>query len=201
MRNKFAHVRDRLREIAADRSFEEFMRSEAADCVTAAAQQEGTQTLETALDWVAALAGEDADEKVFRYLAGNLLLDFPRQRHRPLLERLAHMQRADGPFGRHFDESDIERAFAQGDDPPWNRFADPWRFYDPVAIAARQKRWAEEDAEMLLDDEPPQPVIRSSPKIGRNDPCPCGSGKKYKKCCLPAGEAQHTRAAGSWKGR
>ncbi|MBP9521733.1 MAG: SEC-C domain-containing protein [Enterococcus sp.] len=21
-------------------------------------------------------------------------------------------------------------------------------------------------------------------KIGRNDPCPCGSGKKYKKCCL-----------------
>jgi SWIM/SEC-C metal-binding protein len=24
---------------------------------------------------------------------------------------------------------------------------------------------------------------RSSPKIGRNDPCPCGSGKKFKKCC------------------
>lgn len=27
-------------------------------------------------------------------------------------------------------------------------------------------------------------VIRSEPKVGRNDPCPCGSGKKYKKCCL-----------------
>ena len=27
------------------------------------------------------------------------------------------------------------------------------------------------------------PYIRSSEKIGRNDPCPCGSGKKYKKCC------------------
>jgi uncharacterized protein len=26
--------------------------------------------------------------------------------------------------------------------------------------------------------------IRSGPKIGRNDPCPCGSGLKYKKCCL-----------------
>lgn len=24
---------------------------------------------------------------------------------------------------------------------------------------------------------------RSTPKIGRNDPCPCGSGRKYKKCC------------------
>ncbi|WP_419785299.1 YchJ family protein [Pseudodesulfovibrio sp.] len=27
------------------------------------------------------------------------------------------------------------------------------------------------------------PNVRKGPKIGRNDPCPCGSGKKYKKCC------------------
>lgn len=27
------------------------------------------------------------------------------------------------------------------------------------------------------------PLVRASPKVGRNDPCPCGSGKKYKKCC------------------
>ena len=26
-------------------------------------------------------------------------------------------------------------------------------------------------------------IVRSSPKVGRNDPCPCGSGKKYKHCC------------------
>lgn len=26
-------------------------------------------------------------------------------------------------------------------------------------------------------------VVRNGPRIGRNDPCPCGSGKKYKKCC------------------
>lgn len=30
----------------------------------------------------------------------------------------------------------------------------------------------------------PQPVRREGPKTGRNEPCPCGSGKKYKKCCL-----------------
>ncbi|HPF33970.1 MAG TPA: preprotein translocase subunit SecA [Candidatus Krumholzibacteria bacterium] len=29
----------------------------------------------------------------------------------------------------------------------------------------------------------PQPVTREEPKVGRNDPCPCGSGKKYKRCC------------------
>ncbi len=28
-----------------------------------------------------------------------------------------------------------------------------------------------------------KPVKRQMPKVGRNDPCPCGSGKKYKKCC------------------
>lgn len=26
-------------------------------------------------------------------------------------------------------------------------------------------------------------VVRQEPKVGRNDPCPCGSGKKFKKCC------------------
>ncbi|MBR2275531.1 MAG: SEC-C domain-containing protein [Lachnospiraceae bacterium] len=26
-------------------------------------------------------------------------------------------------------------------------------------------------------------IVHEGPKIGRNDPCPCGSGKKYKKCC------------------
>jgi len=31
---------------------------------------------------------------------------------------------------------------------------------------------------------PRTPVVRQTPKIGRNDPCPCGSGKKYKHCCL-----------------
>jgi len=33
------------------------------------------------------------------------------------------------------------------------------------------------------DSGPPQPQPRQQKKIGRNDPCPCGSGKKYKKCC------------------
>lgn len=28
-----------------------------------------------------------------------------------------------------------------------------------------------------------EPYVRDTPKVGRNDPCPCGSGKKYKKCC------------------
>ncbi|MGS0535726.1 SEC-C metal-binding domain-containing protein [Pseudoalteromonas sp. SaAl2] len=31
---------------------------------------------------------------------------------------------------------------------------------------------------------PPQsPQVRTAPKVGRNDPCVCGNGRKYKKCC------------------
>ena len=29
----------------------------------------------------------------------------------------------------------------------------------------------------------PKPVVRAAPKTGRNDPCPCGSNRKFKKCC------------------
>ncbi|MFC1646092.1 preprotein translocase subunit SecA [Candidatus Omnitrophota bacterium] len=32
-------------------------------------------------------------------------------------------------------------------------------------------------------ETPPQSIKRDQPKVGRNEPCPCGSGKKYKKCC------------------
>jgi SEC-C motif-containing protein len=38
-------------------------------------------------------------------------------------------------------------------------------------------RWLYEDGEVV-----PKTIVRSGPKIGRNDPCPCGSGKKYKHC-------------------
>jgi uncharacterized protein YecA (UPF0149 family) len=31
--------------------------------------------------------------------------------------------------------------------------------------------------------EPQAPIVREGAKIGRNDACPCGSNKKYKKCC------------------
>ncbi len=39
-------------------------------------------------------------------------------------------------------------------------------------------QWFFKDARMINN-----PQTRDSPKVGRNDPCPCGSGKKYKKCC------------------
>ena len=34
------------------------------------------------------------------------------------------------------------------------------------------------------EEEAPRTPVRAGRKVGRNDPCPCGSGKKYKKCCM-----------------
>jgi len=49
----------------------------------------------------------------------------------------------------------------------------------------RKKKRELEQARMAGsgDMAPVQQVRRSGEKVGRNDPCPCGSGKKYKKCC------------------
>ena len=40
----------------------------------------------------------------------------------------------------------------------------------------------EKRKELFMEQKKARTVVRSFPKIGRNDPCPCGSGKKYKKC-------------------
>jgi hypothetical protein len=66
----------------------------------------------------------------------------------------------------------------------------------PELSAIREKRKEDEKRQKLREQELNDmfndqknnrkitPCQREAPKIGRNDPCPCGSGKKYKKCCL-----------------
>ncbi|MCX5675319.1 MAG: SEC-C metal-binding domain-containing protein [Planctomycetota bacterium] len=53
--------------------------------------------------------------------------------------------------------------------------------YDAQRQAAldmtRKAQMADEGEEVV------KTIVRAGPKVGRNDPCPCGSGKKYKKCC------------------
>ena len=61
-------------------------------------------------------------------------------------------------------------------------------------VRERVDGWfAEWDAGQRATKAASAPVQRR--KVGRNDPCPCGSGKKYKKCCLAADEAARPRVA------
>jgi SEC-C motif-containing protein len=53
------------------------------------------------------------------------------------------------------------------------------RHHEDARFARHDGRWYFVDGEAVV----PRPYRRQAPKVGRNDPCPCGSGKKFKKCC------------------
>lgn len=181
--NKPESVADSMRDLTLDRKARAYIRSNAAQVVTSLAQRAGEDELEAALDWLVTIVEDESEEWQLRLNLSMDLLDFPRERYRPLLESMAKRQEW---IGRAYDLDGIEEAYSIGkDEPEWGRFANPWKFYEPEAIAQRQRRWAkeaEEDFDFLSPWQ--QPYVREEVKTGRNDPCPCGSGKKYKKCCL-----------------
>jgi uncharacterized protein YecA (UPF0149 family) len=198
-RNKREHVAAALTELAQDRTADPYLRHDAQECLLEAAHAAGAQPLEALLDQLEQRLADPAEDQDLRELTGHLLLDFPRARHRPALEGVALDQERTRQWGRAFDRQDVARSFAAGEDrPPWERFADYLAFYNPHAVHRRQIRWRKEDAgdfdeedagfaddDLFGDQEMlPEPYVRPVPKIGRNDPCPCGSGKKYKKCCM-----------------
>lgn len=55
----------------------------------------------------------------------------------------------------------------------------PQTHHELAEFARANGRWYYVDGKILGQ----KPVVREGPRVGRNDPCPCGSGKKYKKCC------------------
>ncbi len=69
-------------------------------------------------------------------------------------------------------------------DPMSERFAqrEKREKLDDLAKKARSKEDLEAE-EKLLKETPKVEPIKAEKAVGRNDPCPCGSGKKYKKCC------------------
>lgn len=59
----------------------------------------------------------------------------------------------------------------------------------PASIAAIYRFWLPH--RLATDERTAEGTIhRTDPKVGRNDPCPCGSGKKFKKCCGAAATSQ-----------
>lgn len=69
------------------------------------------------------------------------------------------------------------------------------QIYTSEEIAERKKKLEEMFGKLRAEDEmkhmremliPPtqKQMSRVPPKVGRNEPCPCGSGKKFKNCCL-----------------
>ncbi len=65
----------------------------------------------------------------------------------------------------------------------YEHITNTWAGYNDDEIA--DDEFDDDDFEYSdYEDMPLTEPIHTGPKIGRNDPCPCGSGKKYKKCCM-----------------
>ena len=100
---------------------------------------------------------------------------------------LFHMQIVDGGSSppapaAASEETDSE---TNGDQPKPSRKRASTSVDDLEAQFKRRKQKELEQARMAGSNgnsAPPQQVVRGEAKVGRNDPCPCGSGKKYKKC-------------------
>lgn len=159
-RNKSSAVLAPVRTIVEDRSLDWYIRSNAIDALLVMEQQRGTAELEEALDRLASAAQDQSDDQDFCLFSANALLDFPRPRHRTMLEALAKQQSGQ-KFGAIFLMNDVTKAYANKQEPPLShlRRNDPWQFYDPQAITKRQERWADEDRKALerqarLDSEP-----------------------------------------------
>jgi hypothetical protein len=194
-RNKPESVLPALRAVSEDRGLDWYPRLSAMEAVVSRSEVQGAQALEAALAWVAGIASTEGEDRDLRLFAANTLVGFPRPEYRPLLDDFVKRQKHPQVV---FSGDDVRNAYSEGRDrPEWERFANPWRdFYAPVAIERRQERWAEEESGLGLDDsedelpdEPMVPYVRGAAKVGRNDPCPCGSGRKYKRCCLPNEQA------------
>lgn len=205
--NKPASVLPELLNLCEDRTMDWYIRAGAIDAYMATAQRQGSDALAQALEWLAEIVADEDEDWDLRLSCGNTLLNFPRIQYRPLLEATAASQSGWGVM--HFSGEEVQKAYAaMQDKADWERFSEPWKFYSPDQITARQQRWEKEDAgfdsaEWDEDDDDDEewgedyddetyfsePYVRIEPKIGRNDPCPCGSGKKYKKCCLNGDEA------------
>ena len=57
-------------------------------------------------------------------------------------------------------------------------------YFTVVAKPVERKQAAEATVASHGNDEPQKKApVKAEKKVGRNDPCPCGSGKKYKNCC------------------
>jgi len=91
---------------------------------------------------------------------------------------------------------DVERSLALGEQGAmqWAQQRDPlitdvakdmgWmECFHPQREYQREGDSGEDLLGSLSGEYAPAPIRRTAPKVGRNEPCPCGSGKKFKKCC------------------
>lgn len=119
-------------------------------------------------------------ERAVDYLGETLHPD-----HRADWDRDATQRWAEGAEWMGLQIVDTE-AGQPGDQQGWVEFIATYKEGDTLKRHHERSRFEAKDGRWYyVDGEMPKPQTQrnEAPKVGRNDPCPCGSGKKYKKCC------------------
>jgi hypothetical protein len=190
-------IRPYLSERLRDRARDPIARATMAECLAATTIVDSSGSDAVFADLGALF--HDGENDALKPMVGAVLMDFQRKEYRDALlahaRQLADGEHATGDDGAPYTQDDVERAFGIEATPDLGPYTADWlSFYSPEEIARRQAAWAEEDAasdhaDVELGEAEWEPefipqVVRAHPKIGRNEPCRCGSGKKFKKCCL-----------------
>lgn len=144
------------------------------------------ETEEEIFSFIGSIFKDEHEDWDVKQSAGNILMDFLRVDYKDDLLAFGREEKRlkdkDPLFSAAFFDSDVEKDFLKGEKDIQSYVKDWLSFYDEKEIKKRQERWKKEDEEERRQEAAEGASLR--PKIGRNDPCPCGSGKKYKKCCM-----------------
>jgi hypothetical protein len=191
-----------LRSLLLDRTRPRGVREDAAWALLAAGQSR-PELRDPAASVLRAAAANPGETQDIRLACASALLELGNPEDRALLLSFEENE--------FFDAEYVNEVFTAGRPAPPYPIEDWLDFYDPEAIEARQAEGTGDDepppGEEFMDDLdpdlivppdpaadvieasaadpdlPPPPFRREEPKVGRNDPCPCGSGAKFKKCC------------------
>jgi hypothetical protein len=125
--------------------------------------------------------GEDIE---FLSLCVGDLAELRDPRSKPIIRSLFDKRMINNETITWHDVEEIYRS--SGEDLPQHNKEDPMTFFSPEKLNYLKKI----SEQVELEDETQTTASWSEreelkKKVSRNDPCPCGSGKKYKKCCLP----------------
>lgn len=208
-----------LRAVALDSEADWMLRHTAMSGMAAVTLRRPEEAAEV-FQMIGRVAGDEAEDDDVRAWAGQILLHFSRREHKTMLLKLVESGIAAGLYGKWDVRKGMFLPQVAHYRHDWLEFYRPERISDrrrrrergrlPERDAWREalsRDWgadpdcgddswenpydgpdeAQEAPEIVLDRLMGEPV----PKVGRNEPCPCGSGKKFKKCCLnrPVGHA------------
>jgi len=181
---------DGLKKVATDKTTDWYTRTLAINGL-AASTIDNPKFSEDMFPFIYTIMQDEDEEREVRQAAADTLFDFLRVEYKDDLILFGKEEKAlsenDTGYMASFFDDEVEEEFSKRKMDLWCYTRDWLSFYSKDKINYRQKRREEERKRELEKKRlhlAEEPFVHNTPKIGRNDPCPCGSGKKYKKCCM-----------------